>query len=283
MGALHKNFEIWKKGWARRKKGYIIGAQENKIMKKLFILYLSLILTIMLLLTGCGSNPGITADGGSATVSATDNTQSADTENPAQSPGENISSTPESTADSRNTTSESNKETSSPAGTPPPGTSSKPTETPAGTSKPTESSKPTETPAASAPPVTSEPPASSTPPTTPTPTYEIMGLDFRKEVLRGLNERRAALGLTPAKLDSDLSAVCLVQAKKMADAGYTFHSETMDGCEGCARVPYNHPADLLGDVMCTHVPDFLCEENVRIGVAVIKKGNYLYAVVQGAP
>ena len=102
-------------------------------------------------------------------------------------------------------------------------------------------------------------------------------------MLKGINERRAAKGLTPARLDSSLSDECLVQAKKMADAGYAFHSEMPTGCEGTARVPYNHPADLLGDVMCTHVPDFLYESNVRIGVAVVKKGNYLYAVVQGAP
>ena len=110
-----------------------------------------------------------------------------------------------------------------------------------------------------------------------------MGLDFQNEVLRGLNERRAAWGLTPARLDSDLSAECLVQAKKMADAGTVFHSEMPTGFEGCSRVPYNHPADLIGDVMCTHVPDFLYESNVRVGIAVVKKGNYLYTVMQGAP
>ena len=110
-----------------------------------------------------------------------------------------------------------------------------------------------------------------------------MGLEFQKEVLKGLNERRAAWGLTPAKLDNSLSDECLVQAIKMAEAGYVFHSEMPTGCEGCSRVPYNQPAHLIGDVMCTHVPDFLYESNVNVGVAVVKKGNYLYTVMQGAP
>lgn len=84
-----------------------------------------------------------------------------------------------------------------------------------------------------------------------------------------------------ATLDSALSDLCLAQAIKMAEAGKAYHSETLSGCEGVSRVPYNHPADLLGDVMCTHVPNFLDTDRVKIGVAVVKKGNYLYSVVQG--
>lgn len=108
-----------------------------------------------------------------------------------------------------------------------------------------------------------------------------MGQDFLNGVLSGINSRRSELGLPLAHLNSALSTECLVQAKKMADAGNSFHSSNPSGCEGVARVPYNHPADLLGDVMCTHVPDFLYDSTVKIGVAVVKKGNYLYAVVQG--
>ena len=84
-----------------------------------------------------------------------------------------------------------------------------------------------------------------------------------------------------ARLDSALSNECLVQAKKMAEAGRTFHAEFPTGSEGVARVPYNHPAVLLGDVMCTHVSDFLDTDRVKFGIAVVKKGSHLYAVVQG--
>jgi len=99
--------------------------------------------------------------------------------------------------------------------------------------------------------------------------------------LDGINERRSALGLPLAKLDSTLSSECLVQAKKMAEAGYTFHSEWPTGCEGVAKVPYNFPADLLGDMMCSHVADFTYEATTKIGVAVVRSGNSLFAVVQG--
>jgi len=108
-----------------------------------------------------------------------------------------------------------------------------------------------------------------------------MGQDYLNGVLKGINERRAALGLAPAKLDSALSSLCLIQAKKMAEAGYDFHSDNPTGCEGVAKVPYNFPAELLGDVMCSHVPNFLDDGRTKVGIAVVKKGNSLFAVVQG--
>ena len=96
-----------------------------------------------------------------------------------------------------------------------------------------------------------------------------------------MNDRRAALGLPLAKLNSALSDECLVQAKKMADAGYDFHSDKPTGCESTMKVPYNFPAELMGDQMCNHVADFTYEATTKIGIAVVKKGNSLYVVIQG--
>ena len=72
-----------------------------------------------------------------------------------------------------------------------------------------------------------------------------------------------------------------MQAKKMADAGYDFHSEHPSGCEGTAKVPYNFPAELMGDMMCNHVADFTYEATTKIGIAVVKKNNSLFVVVIG--
>jgi len=96
-----------------------------------------------------------------------------------------------------------------------------------------------------------------------------------------MNDRRAALGYPLATLNSALSNECLVQAKKMADAGHTFHSEKPSGCEGVAKVPYNFPAELMGDQMCNHVADFTYEATTKIGIAVVKKNNSLFVVVIG--
>ena len=108
-----------------------------------------------------------------------------------------------------------------------------------------------------------------------------MGQDYLNGVLAGINERRSALGLAAAKLDSALSSECLIQAKIMAEAGYDFHSDNPTGCEATAKVPYNFPAELLGDLMCDHVPNFLDSGRTKIGIAVVRKGNSLFAVIQG--
>jgi hypothetical protein len=108
-----------------------------------------------------------------------------------------------------------------------------------------------------------------------------LGQEYINGVLKGMNDRRAALGFPLATLNKALSDECLVQAKKMADVGYDFHSEWPTGCEGTAKVPYNFPAELMGDQMCNHVADFTYEATKRIGIAVVKKGNSLYVVVQG--
>ena len=138
-------------------------------------------------------------------------------------------------------------------------------------------------PSNSAPPTSSEA-AQSNPDTTPStpaiPEYEVLGLDYLNGVLKGMNDRRAALGYPPATLDSALSDECLVQAKRMADAERTFHSEKPTGCEGVAKVPYNFPAELMGDLMCGHVARFTYESTTKIGVAAIKSGNNLFIVVQ---
>jgi len=156
------------------------------------------------------------------------------------------------------------------------GTSSAPSNKPTGNSQTQSESKPAASELPSNP--GSQPPASSAP---PAPDYEILGSDYSNGVLKGLNGQRAALGFPDAKLDSALSVECLVQAKRMAEVGYDFHSDHPTGCEGTAKVPYNFPAELMGEMMCNHVAGFTYAATIKIGVAVVRSGNSLYAVVQG--
>lgn len=244
-------------------------------MKRLsYIILICFIIT----LTACGrtidtvnKTPGenVTGEISTATVTNTPetstDTQEISTESPAPEESQTQSQATENTH-SNNTADTTSKPTNPPV-----------EKTPSQSQSPPTTSIPTQPPA-------STPPPSSTSPTTSTPTtpaYEILGQDYLNGVLNGINERRKALGLPLAKLDSALTNECLVQAKKMAEDGREFHSEHPTGCEGVAKVPYNFPADLMGDMMCNHVADFTYEATIKIGVAVVKSGNSLFVVVQG--
>ena len=230
-----------------------------------------LILCVILSFTACGTTDNIMPEMSNGTdnsaFSSEIATSAAGTEKPADRTTTDLSETPSSQSNTDSTTTASNKPTDPPVSNAPTQSTPKPPNVSTPSRPPSQSSEPSNTP--------------STPSIPPAPEYEILGQDYLKGVLDGINERRSALGLPLAKLNSTLSNECLVQAKKMAEAGHTFHSENPTGCEGVAKVPYNYPAELIGDVMCSHVSNFLDTDRINVGVAVVKKGNSLFAVVQG--
>ena len=82
--------------------------------------------------------------------------------------------------------------------------------------------------------------------------------------------------------NSALMDATLTQAQKMAEAGRSFHTEGFPpGFESVAHVPYSFPAQVLGEMLTNHVQNFLMDGYSHVGVAVVRKGNTLYAVMQG--
>jgi len=116
------------------------------------------------------------------------------------------------------------------------------------------------------------------------PDYEAMGqAAYQDEAIRALNALRAERGLPPMTVNMTLMANSLAQAQRMVAAGREYHSTVdLPGCESVARVPYNFPAKLLGETLGKHVPQFLTDSRSTVGIAVVRQGNYLYAVMQGA-
>jgi uncharacterized protein YkwD len=106
---------------------------------------------------------------------------------------------------------------------------------------------------------------------------------YQDEAIKGLNALRAERGLPPMTINATLMANSLAQAQRMAAAGKEFHStENLPGCESVARIPYNFPAKLLGETLGKHSPQFLEACRSSVGIAVVRQGNYLYAVMQGS-
>ena len=171
-------------------------------MKKLFILYLSLILAIMLTLTGCGGNPPDTADGGSLISAITDNTQSADTENPTQSQNEDVSSTSESTAESQNTTGGKKTETSNPTGN-----SSKPSNSDNSSSQP-----PANTESVSPPPT---PESSNDNTVKPVNAKAADAKDIAEKILKYINQYRVAQGAGEANNLPGLTQVAQYRSNQL--------------------------------------------------------------------
>jgi len=114
--------------------------------------------------------------------------------------------------------------------------------------------------------------------------YEAMGQAlYQEEALKALNAMRAERGLLPMTVNATLTANSLAHAQKMAAAGKEFHStENLPGCESVSRIPANFPAKLLGETLANHTPQFLESSRSSVGIAVIRQGSYLYAVMQGA-
>ena len=163
-----------------------------------------------------------------------------------------------------------------------------------GTTQTTTTARPTTTTTQYVPPATTtttRPPTTTTTtsaaPTTVTqagPDYEAMGqVAYQDEAIRALNALRAERGLPPLTVNATLTANSLAQAQRMAAAGQEFHSTVdLPGCESVCRVPTNFPAKLLGETLGKHVPQFLTDSRSGVGIAVVRQGNYLYAVMQGS-
>ena len=114
--------------------------------------------------------------------------------------------------------------------------------------------------------------------------YEAMGqAAYQDEAIRALNALRAERGLPPLTVNATLMTNSLAQAQRMMAAGQEFHSTVnLPGCESVCRVPTNFPAKLLGETLGKHVPQFLTDSRTSVGIAIIRQGNYLYAVMQGS-
>ena len=105
---------------------------------------------------------------------------------------------------------------------------------------------------------------------------------YQTKVIEALNNLRAGRGLAPMAPSNELMATTLAQAQKMAAAGKSFHTEGFPpGFESVAKVPYDIPAQVLGETLATHVQNFLMDGYSNVGIAVVRQGNALYAVMQG--
>gem|GEM_PF-5125062 len=105
---------------------------------------------------------------------------------------------------------------------------------------------------------------------------------YQTKVIEALNALRTGNGLAPMAPSDELMASTLAQAQKMAAAGKSFHTEGFPpGFESVAHVPYNTPAQVLGEMLANHVQNFLMDGYSNVGIAVVRDGNRLYAVMQG--
>jgi uncharacterized protein YkwD len=105
---------------------------------------------------------------------------------------------------------------------------------------------------------------------------------YQTKVIEALNNLRAGRGLAPMAPSEELMASTLAQARKMAAAGKSFHTEGFSpGFESVAHVPCNFPAQVLGEMLANHVQNFLMDGYSNAGIAVVRSGNTLYAVMQG--
>ena len=105
---------------------------------------------------------------------------------------------------------------------------------------------------------------------------------YQEEAIRALNTLRAEKGLPPMTINPALMANSLAHANVMAAAGRAFHTEVnLPGCESVCRVPDNFPAKLMGETLARHTPQFLEASRTGVGIAVVRNGNQLYAVMQG--
>ena len=113
--------------------------------------------------------------------------------------------------------------------------------------------------------------------------YEVMGQTlYQEKAVQALNGLRAEQGLAPMTPSAELMATTLEQANKMAAAQDCFHTGGFPpGFESVAVVPYFQPADTLGKMLTWHVSNFLQPGYENCGIAVVRRGNDLYCVMQG--
>ncbi|MGI6150611.1 MAG: CAP domain-containing protein [Christensenellales bacterium] len=165
-----------------------------------------------------------------------------------------------------------------PTATPVPTAKPTPTATPAPTAKPT----PTATPA---------PTAKPTPTATPAPTNNADNLAFEKQVVDLVNQQRAAYGLAPLTLNSELSNVARAKSQDMHDKRYFSHTSPTYGSpfdmlkafgisyrtagENIAH-GYSTPAAVVDAWMNSpgHRANILNGSYTKIGVGYVADGHY---------
>jgi len=115
------------------------------------------------------------------------------------------------------------------------------------------------------------------------PDYESMGqAQYQEEIIKALNAMRAEQGLAPMAKSDYLMSACLDQARKMAAAENSFHTDGFPpGFESVSYVPYDFPAKVLAEMLTLHVGNFLDAQSTLVGIAVVRNGNRLYACMQG--
>jgi len=105
---------------------------------------------------------------------------------------------------------------------------------------------------------------------------------YQAKVIEALNALRAERGLAPMAQSPALMASCLAQAQKMANDGKAYHTEgNPPGFESVAMMPYYWPAQVLGENLANHVSNFLEPQYGNVGIAVVRSGNQIFAVMQG--
>ena len=110
----------------------------------------------------------------------------------------------------------------------------------------------------------------------------VMDMAYLNEVVATLNRIRAGRGLAPMVMNDGLMESSLAHAKKMAEAGTSFHSDPPPGFESVGYVPHHvFTAQMLGEDLTIHVSNFTQDGYFSVGIAVVKRGDYLYAVMQG--
>ena len=192
-----------------------------------------------------------------------------------------------------------------PSATPAPTAAPKPTAAPAPSATPAPTAKPTATPA---PIVTPAPTAKPTPSATPVPTAKPTAtpaptatqspadgkadsLAYEKQVVELVNEQRAANGLAPLKLSSELSRVARAKSQDMHDRNYFSHTSPTYGSpfdmmkafgisyrtagENIAK-GYSTPAAVVNAWMNSpgHRANILNSSYTTIGVGYVADGHY---------
>jgi len=110
--------------------------------------------------------------------------------------------------------------------------------------------------------------------------YETLGPEYAARMLAGQTKRRAEHGLAPMTMDPELTAYAQAHAMRMAQEGRNFHSEQPPGGESTGYFVYTaNPPDVIGELLTTHVHNFLEAAFTTTGIGAVRSGNYVYVVM----
>ena len=109
---------------------------------------------------------------------------------------------------------------------------------------------------------------------------EVQGSEYIAQVLAGQTKQRAEHELPPMTIDPDLTAYAQAHAMRMAQEARNFHSEKPPGGEATGYYNYvSNTPDIIGELLTTHVHNFLEAEYVKTGIGAVKCGSYVYVVM----